>query len=100
MTPRSVSPFDQLVAQYLGLEELSVIEALLDMCGTSLDARALLLFKKRLHEEERRATTLEARGYIRMHEKCEQLVTCLKQLIEAMEGMGHVTSNDSLETQY
>jgi hypothetical protein len=100
MTQRSVSPSDQLVAQYLGLEELSVTETLLDRCGASLDARALPLFKKRLHEEERRATALEARGYVRMHEKCEQLVTCLTQLIEALEGMDHVRSNDSLETQY
>jgi hypothetical protein len=100
MIQRSVPLCDQLVAQYLSLEELSVTEALLDVCGASFDARALPLLKQRLHEEERRATTLEARGYIRMREKCEQLVTCLKQLIEALEGMGHVTSNDTLETQH
>jgi len=75
-------------------------EALLEVYGASFDARALPLLKKRLHEEERRATTLEAQGYIRMREKCEQLVPCLKPLIEALEGMGHVTSNDTLETQY
>lgn len=100
MRQRSVPLCDQLVAQYLSLEELSVSEVLLEVCGASFDARALPLLKKRLHEEERRATTLEARGYIRMREKCEQLVTCLKQLIEALEGMGHVTSNDTLETQH
>jgi hypothetical protein len=100
MTPRSVSPFDQLVAQYLGLEELSVTEALLDMYGARIDTRALPLLKRRLHEEEAHVMALGARGYVRMREKCEQLVTCLKQLIEALEGMGHVTSNDTLETQH
>ena len=81
MTQRSVSHFDQIVAQYLGLEELSVAEDLLDMCGASIDVRALHLLKRRLHEEEMRATALGARGYVRMHEKCEQLMTCLKQLM-------------------
>jgi hypothetical protein len=62
-------------------------------------SRARPLLRRRLHEEEAHAMALGARGYVRMREKCEQLVTCLKQLIEALEGMGHVRSNDSLETQ-
>ncbi|HEY6410942.1 MAG TPA: hypothetical protein VIY29_26095 [Ktedonobacteraceae bacterium] len=100
MTQRSVSHFDQIVAQYLGLEELSVTEDLLDMCGACVDVRALHLLKRRLHEEEMRATALGARGYVRMQEKCEQLMMCLKQLIEALEGMNHATSDTSLGTQH
>lgn len=61
--------------------------------------RPLHLLKRRLHEEEMRATALGARGYVRMQEKCEQLMTCLKQLIEALEGMNHATSDTSLGTQ-
>jgi|GEM_PF-2158727 len=100
MTQPLVSLLDPLVAQYLSLEELSVMEELLDLCGVSLDTRALPLLKQRLHEEETHAAALGARGYVRMREKCEQLVTGLKPLIEALEGMGHVTSNDSLATQH
>jgi hypothetical protein len=98
MIQRSVSHFDQFVAQYLSLEELSVTEEVLDACGASIDIRILPLLKRRLHEEEARAAALEARGYVRMQEKCEQLMTCLKQLIEALEGRGHVTSNNSQRT--
>jgi hypothetical protein len=100
MTQRSVFHFDQLVTQYLDLEELSVTEELLDMCGASIDLRALPLLKRRLHEEEMRAPALGARGYVRMREKCEQLMTCLKQLIEALEGMDNATSDNSLGTQH
>jgi hypothetical protein len=35
-----------------------------------------------------------------MREKREQLVTCLKQLIEALEGMEHGTANDTLEAEH
>jgi hypothetical protein len=100
MTQPLNAPLNHLVAQYLSLEELAVMEELLDLCGASIDTRALPLLKRRLREEAAHATTLGARGYVRMREKCEQLVTCLKQLIEALEGMGHGTINDTLETQH
>jgi hypothetical protein len=74
-----------LVEQYLGLESMEVTEDLLDLCGARIDARALSLLKRRCHEEEARIPMLEARGYIRMREKCEQLVTSLKALIAAVE---------------
>jgi len=40
---------------------------------------------------------LGARGYVRMREKCEQLVTCLKQLIEILEEMSYGTTNTILD---
>ena len=89
-----------LVAQYLSLEELSAMEELLDLCGASIDTRALPLLKRRLHEEEAHAIALGARGYVRMREKCEQLVTCLNHLIEALEGVEHGTASDTLEAKY
>jgi len=85
MTQQSLSHFDQLVVEYLGLEELSVTEELLDVCGANINMGALPLLKRRLHEEKAHVTALKARGYIRMQEKCEQLITCLKQLVEALE---------------
>lgn len=94
------APFNHLVAQYLSLEELSAMEELLDLCGASIDTRALPLLKRRLYEEEAHAMALGARGYVRMREKCEQLVTCLNHLIEALEGMERGTINDSLEAQH
>jgi hypothetical protein len=81
--------FDQLVEQYLGLESMEVTEALLDLCGASIDTRALPLLERRLREEEAQIAVLEARGYIRMREKSEQLVASLKPLIAALEEMNH-----------
>ena len=72
MTQPKSAPLDHLVAQYLGLEELSVMEELLDLCGATIDTRALPLLKRRLHEEEIHTMALGARGYVRMREKCEQ----------------------------
>ncbi len=74
-----------LVEQYLGLESMEVTEDLLDLCGVGLDSRALPLLKQRLHEEEEQIPQLEARGYVRMCEKCEQLVASLRPLIAALE---------------
>jgi hypothetical protein len=74
-----------LVERYLGLASFEVTEELLDLCGASIDACALPLLKRRLQEEEAQIPTLEARGYIRMREKSEQLVASLKSLIEALE---------------
>jgi hypothetical protein len=97
--PKSAS-FDHLVEQYLGLEELSAMEELLDLCGAEIDMRALPLLRRRLQEEKVHAAALGTRGYVRMHEKCEQRVYCLKQLIEALEGMEHGTTKDTLEAKY
>jgi hypothetical protein len=76
-----------LVEQYLGLESMEVTEDLLDLCGASIDTRALPLLKRRLHEEEAKIPQLEARGYTRMREKCEQLVASLRPLIAVLEQM-------------
>jgi hypothetical protein len=76
-----------LAEQYLGLESMEVTEALLDLCGASIDTRALPLLKQRLHEEEAQRAVLEARGYVRMREKCEQLIASLRPLIAVMEQM-------------
>ena len=81
--------FDQLVEQYLGLESMEVTEELLDLCGASIDTRALPLLERRLREEEEQIPVLEARGYICMREKSEQLVANLKPLIAALEEMNH-----------
>ena len=77
--------FDQLVEHYLGLESIEVTEALVDLCGASIDARALPLLRRRLQEEEAQTPHLEAHGYVRMREKCEQLVANLRPLIAALE---------------
>jgi len=77
--------FEHLVEQYLGLESLEVTEELLDLCGASMDARALRLLQRRLHEEEAQLPQLEARGYVRLREKGEQLVASLRSLIAVLE---------------
>lgn len=89
MTAQKKSP-DQndltpLVEQYLGLETMETTEELLDLCGASIDTRAIPLLKQRLHEEEAQIPLLEARGYVRMREKCEQIVARLRPLIAALE---------------
>jgi hypothetical protein len=73
------------VRKYLGLESMEVTEDLLDLCGASIDTKALPLLKKRLHEEEALISLLEARGYVRMREKCEQLIASLFSLIVILE---------------
>jgi hypothetical protein len=93
MREQRIAQLDQLVERYLGLESLEVIEELLDICGASIDARALPMLRRRLREEEERVPLLEARGYIRLREKCEQLVANLKPLIAALEEMCHDASN-------
>jgi hypothetical protein len=92
MTEQPVHPMlHHLMERYLGLASFEVTEELLDLCGARIDARALPLLKRRLHEEEAQILTLEARGYIRMREKSEQLVESLKPLIEALEETTHDT---------
>lgn len=65
---------ERLVEQYLGLESLEVTETLLDQFGATIDAKAIPLLKQRLQEEETQIPTLQARGYTRMQEKCQQLI--------------------------
>lgn len=80
-----------LMQRYLDLESFEVIEELLDLCGATIDARALPVLKRRLTEEAANLPTLEARGYIRMWEKSEQLVASLTSLITALEEPPHDT---------
>jgi hypothetical protein len=87
MKQPTADAFDQLVEQYLALESLEVTEELLNLCGASIDTRALPLLRQRLHEEEAQLPQLEARGYVRLREKGEQLVASLHRLIEALEQM-------------
>jgi hypothetical protein len=83
----------ELIERYLGLESLEVTEELLDLCGATIDARALPVLKRRLHEEKVQVSQLEARGYIRMREKSEQLVESLTSLITVLEAMNHDPSS-------
>ncbi len=85
MKQPTTDAFDHLVEQYLALESLEVTEELLDLCGASVDPRALPLLRRRLHEEEAQLPQLEARGYTRLREKGEQLVASLRALIAALE---------------
>lgn len=79
----------ELIEWYLGLESLEVTEELLNLCGATIDARALPVLKRRLHEEKAHVSQLEARGYIRMREKSEQLVGSLTALITVLEAMSY-----------
>jgi hypothetical protein len=85
MKQPTADAFAHLLEQYLGLESLEVTEELLNLCGASIDARALPLLRQRLHEEEAQLPQLEARGYVRLREKGEQLVASLRRLIAALE---------------
>ena len=90
----------ELIEHYFGLESFEVNEELLDLCGATVDVRALPTLKRRLREEDAQVPTLEARGYIRMREKSQQLIASLKPLIEALEGMSHDTPSEQLGTQH
>lgn len=85
----------QRTEHYLGLESMEVTELLLDLCGATLDKRALPLLRKRLEEELAQGMTLRSHGYIRMSEKSEQLVSSLNLLIALLEQ----TSEDRQEEQ-
>jgi hypothetical protein len=74
-----------LVEQYLSLEAMEVIEELLELCGANIDVRALPRLRQRLAEEESHITVFQARGYVRMREKSEQLVRSLQPLIVILE---------------
>ena len=74
-----------LMEQYLVLESFDVTEDLLTLCGATLDKHAIPLLRRRLEEEKQQVTLLEERGYIRMREKSQQLVTSLSLLITALE---------------
>jgi hypothetical protein len=100
MTEQNNTPLDQFAEQYLGLESMEVTEELLELCGARIDTQALPLLRRRLHEEEANIATLEARGYIRMREKCEQLVASLKVLIGALEETDHERAGKQPEAEY
>ena len=85
MTDRMSNDSNQLVEHYLGLESMEVTETLLDICGATIDERALPLLKQRLQEEQAQIPKLEMRGYIRLREKGEQMVAALTPLIAALE---------------
>ncbi len=98
MTEKSLSQFDLLVEQYLGLKSLEITEALLTLCGATLDGRALPLLRRRLREEREQVPLLEARGYLRMREKCEQLIASLIPLIAFLEE--EASHDTASETQH
>ena len=77
------------VERYLGLESFEITEELLDLCGATLDQRALPVLKRRLQEEEGRLIRLQRQGYVRMAEKSQQLMSSLTPLIAALEGKTH-----------
>jgi hypothetical protein len=100
MTEQNATQLDQLVEQYLGLESMETTFELLELCGAQIDTRALPLLKRRLLEEEASVPFLEARGYIRMREKCEQLIASLKVLIVALEETDHERAGKQPEAEY
>jgi hypothetical protein len=86
MTKQALS---RLIEHYLGLESFEVTEELLEVCGATLDARALPILRRRLQEEEGRVIRLHRQGYVRMAEKSQQLLNSLIPLIAALEGQTH-----------
>ena len=90
MLDRTSNPDDQqLVEQYLGLESMEVTETLLELCGATIDERALPLLRQRLQEEQVQVPLLDARGYVRLREKSEQMVAGLIPLIATLEATGN-----------
>jgi hypothetical protein len=85
MTERTSNHYDHLVEQYLGLASMETTETLLDVCGVTIDKRALPLLKRRLQEEQTQIPLLEMRGYVRLREKSEQMVAALIPLIATLE---------------
>lgn len=100
MTEQNVTQLDQIIEQYLGLESMEVTEELLELCGAKIDARALPLLRRRLQEEETTIPILQARGYTRLCEKCEQLVTRLKALITGLEEANYDPTDESKVSQH
>lgn len=85
----TVTPIQHLIECYLGLESFEVTEELLDVCGATIDAKALPMLKRRLNEEDAQVQKLEALGYIRLREKSEQLIASIKPLIAELEDETH-----------
>ncbi len=104
MSAQSIHPEQNnlihLMERYLGLESMEVTEALLDLCGASIDMHALPLLRRRLQEEQAQVLQCEMHGYIRMREKSAQLVASLKPLIAALEDMNHEAPSYHLGTQH
>jgi len=82
MTAESVT---ELAKRYLGLESFDGIEEIVAVCGAQVDEQALPILRRRLHEEEDALPTYRARGYVRMAEKAEQMIGCLRPLIAELE---------------
>jgi hypothetical protein len=78
-------PIDVLMDRYLNLESLDAQEQLLTVCGSSIDARALPILRRRLEEERASATHYGKQGYARMSEKARQLADTVQLLIGALE---------------
>lgn len=85
-----------LVECYLGLESMEATFDLLELCGASIDVRALPRLKRRLQEEAAQIPLLHQRGYMRMREKCEQLVTSLRSLIATLEHIAQDAKEESV----
>jgi hypothetical protein len=81
---------------YLGLESMEATFDLLELGGVTLDVRALPRLKRRLQEEEAQIPLLQQHGYLRMREKCEQLVTSLRPLIATLEHMTQDAKEESV----
>ena len=84
MADRKSNRYNRLIEHYLGLESMEVTETLLDICGATIDERALPLLKQRLKEEQTQIPRLEASGYVRLREKSEQMVAVLTPLIAVL----------------
>jgi hypothetical protein len=80
------------IEQYLALESFETTEELLELCGATIDQKAVPLLKQRLWEENQRVEELGTKGYIRMREKSLQLVMSLTQLIAALEEQSNESS--------
>lgn len=79
-------PLSGLTERYLGLESFDGIEEIVATCGATIDERALPILWRRLHEEENALPLYRERGYVRIAEKAEQMIGCLRSLIVGLEG--------------
>ena len=78
--------FEHLVEHYLGLEMTgSDRRTPRPLWSQHRCACITTCFRRRLHEEEAALPQFEARGYVRLREKGEQLDTSLRALIAALE---------------
>lgn len=76
---------ESLVARYVALESIEVMEELAVVSDLAIDARALPVLRRRLQEEEVSGPLLAERGYERMAEKSAQLQGVLRPLVAVLE---------------